>query len=56
MLRTFQMTLVFSGHRLKFPKNTTILSLKFNFIYANSADPDEMLSYAVFHFGLLYLL
>ena len=34
------------------PKNITFLSLKIDFVLANSADPDEMLHYAVFHLGL----
>ena len=29
-----------------------IFSLKFDYVFANSADPDEMLHYAVFHLGL----
>ena len=32
-------------------KNIIFLSLKINFILANSADPDEMPNYAAFHLG-----
>ena len=38
------------------PKNILFLSLKIDFILANSADPDEMPPYAAFHLGLYCLL
>ena len=33
-------------------KNNVFLSLKINFVLANSVDPDEMTYYAAFHLGL----
>ena len=33
---------IFRGYRLKFPNNIVILSLKIDFVLANSEDPDEM--------------
>ena len=33
-------------------KNIVFLSLKIDFVLANSADPDEMPPYAAFHLGL----
>ena len=33
-------------------KNIVFLSLKINFVLANSVDPDEMTYYAAFHLGL----
>ena len=40
-------------HRLQFSKiNIEFLSLKVDFVLANSADPDEMLHYVAFHLGL----
>ena len=36
-------------------KNIEFLSLKFFFVLTNSADPDEILHYAAFHWGLHYL-
>ena len=41
---------------LLFPYKIVILSLKIIFVSANSADPDEMPHYAVFHQGLHHLL
>ena len=35
-----------------FQKNTVFLSLKNDFVLANSADLDEMLHYVAFHLGL----
>ena len=35
--------------------NKKNLFLKINFVFANSADPDEMLHYAAFHLGLYCL-
>ena len=43
---------ILRGHRLKFPKNIVFLSLKIDFVLANSADPDEMLHNVAFHQGL----
>ena len=40
------------GYRLEFPNKTVFLSMKIVYIYANSADPDEMPNYAGFHLGL----
>ena len=37
-------------------KNIAFLSLKIDFVFANSADPDEMQHYAAFHLGLHCLL
>ena len=34
-----------------FQKTTLFISLKIDFVSANSADPDEMLHYAAFHLG-----
>ena len=36
---------------LSFQKNIVFLSLKIDFVLANSADPDEMLCFAAFHLG-----
>ena len=36
-------------HGLYFPNNIAFLSLKINFVLANSADPDEMPHSAAFH-------
>ena len=35
-----------------FKKNIIFLSLKMDFVLANSADTDKMMHYAVFHLGL----
>ena len=43
---------ILRGHMLKFPNNYVLHSLKIVFILANSAGPDEMLHFAVFHLGL----
>ena len=45
-----------SGHRSKFPNNDILMSLKFAFSLANSADPHKMPLYAAFHLGLHFLL
>ena len=42
---------ILSGHRSKFLNFNIFLSQKIGFIFANSADPDEMLHYAAFHLG-----
>ena len=34
------------------PKNIVFHSLKIDFVFANSADPDEMPHYAAFHLGI----
>ena len=34
------------------PKIIVFICLKIDFVFANSADPDEMLHYAAFHLGL----
>ena len=34
-----------------FPQNIVFISLKIDFVSANSVDPDEMLHYAAFHLG-----
>ena len=39
------------GHRLYFSKNI-ILPMNFEFVLANSADPDKMLHWAAFCLGL----
>ena len=36
---------------LYFPKYIVFISLKINFVLANSADPDEMLYSVAFHMG-----
>ena len=38
-----------------FQKNIEFLSLKFIFVLVNSADPDEILQFAAFHWGLHFL-
>ena len=43
---------IMRGHRLQFQKNIIFLSLKIDFVLANSIDPDEMPHYAAFHLGL----
>ena len=43
---------ILRGKRLYFPKNIVFLSLKMDFVRANSAEPDEMPHYAAFHLGL----
>ena len=40
------------GSQAIISKNVIFLSLKIDFILANSADPDEMSPYAAFHLGL----
>ena len=35
------------GHRLYFSNNIVILNIQNNFIYVNSADPDEIPRYAI---------
>ena len=40
------------GQKLKFLNNDAFTSLKIVFIFANSADPDEMPPYVAFHLGL----
>ena len=40
------------GRQIIVSKNIVFLSLKIDFVLANSADPDEMLHYAAFHLGL----
>ena len=47
---------VLRGHRSKFLNNEVVMFLKIVFIFANSADPDEMLPLAAFHLGLHCLL
>ena len=42
-------------HRLQFPKQIVFLSMKFDFVLANSEDLDKMLHNAAFHLGLLCL-
>ena len=40
------------GSQVIISKNIEFLSLKIDFVLANSADPDEMPHYAAFHLGL----
>ena len=40
------------GSQLIIFKTYLFLSLKIDFVLANSADPDEMLNYMAFHLGL----
>ena len=43
---------IWKCQRLYFPKNIEFLSLKIDFVLANSEDPDEMQHYAESHLGL----
>ena len=43
---------IYWGTQVKISKNNVFLSLKFYFVVANSADPDEMPHYVAFHLGL----
>ena len=43
---------ILRGLHVIISKNIIFLSLKIDFVIANSADPDEMQPYAVFHLGL----
>ena len=44
------------GSQVIISKNIVFLSLKIDFVLANSADPDEMQPSAAFHLGLHFLL
>ena len=43
------------GFQVIISKNITFLSLRIDFVLANSAHPDEIPHYAAFHLGLHYL-
>ena len=47
---------MYKWSQVKISKNDILMSLKFTFSLANSADPDEMPLYAAFHLGLHFLL
>ena len=44
----------FEGSQVIISKHIVFLSLKIDFVCANSADPDEILPYAAFPLGLQY--
>ena len=43
---------ILRGYRLSFPKNIVFLSMKIDFVLANSADPDEMPPEVAFYLNL----
>ena len=43
---------IYCGPQARISKNIVYLSLKIDFVLANSADPGEMPHYAAFHLGL----
>ena len=45
-------TVYIKGSQVILSKQFIFLSLKINFVLANSVDPDEMTHYAAFHLGL----